>query len=154
MIINTSMKNQLEKINRTYLNRLSLPFYLSKIIEQGFTDKNHSVLSVYLLNYCGSVSYSNFEDEIAYECFVNSLHMEDYVKDHFIEYSIVFTNELIKKWKSLRPENLNVIISLDDESLLPKIKFHVKRYGREWLAENELESYIQPILITTQTINI
>ena len=154
MIINSSMKNQLEKINRSYFNGLSLPFDLSKIIEQGFTDKNHSVLSVYLLNYCGSVSQSNFEDEIAYECFVNSFHMEDYVENHFIEYSIFFTNELIKKWKKLRSEDLNVIISLDDESLLPKIKFHVKRYEQEWLAENELESYIQPILITTQTINI
>lgn len=154
MIINTLMKSQLENLNCSYFNELILPFELKEIIEQGFIDKNNSVLSAYLLDYCGAVSYSNFEDEIAYECFVNSLHMEDYVNDYFIEYSIVFCNDLIKKWKNLRSEDLNVIISLDDESLLPKIKFHVKRDGQEWLAENELESYIQPILITTKTINI
>lgn len=152
MLTNHLMDDQLRKLDLLYLRNLNLPLELNEIIEQGFFEQGNCNLSFRLLDYCKSVSLSNFEDEIAYECFVNSFHMEDYVNDHFLEYSVFFTNKLIRKWGEGLSEKLNVIIALDDESLLPKIKFHVKRYGNEWLAENDLDSYAQPILITTEEI--
>jgi hypothetical protein len=147
------MDIQLAKLMSNDFAKLKLPIKLNEIIELGFIEKDGSFLSRRLLKYCTSVVRSNFEDAISYECFVNSFHMEDYVDSSHLEYSIIFTNKIIKKWKSFRNENLNVIIALDDETFLPKIKFHMKRNGAEWLMESELESYIQPLLITTQEIS-
>lgn len=153
MLTNSLMDIQLSKLTSDDVN-LELPKKLNEIIEMGFLEKQNSFLSKRLLDYCTSVSRSSFDDEIAYECFVNSFHMEDYVDSSYLAYSIVFSNKLIGSWKFFRNKELNVIIALDDETFLPKIKFHVKRDNAEWLMENELESYIQPILITTEEIHI
>lgn len=153
MLTNSLMDKQLAKLTSGGVN-LELPKKLNEIIELGFFEDQKSFLSKRLMDYCKSAHRSNFEDEIAYECFVNSFHMEDYVDTSHLEYSLVFSNELIKKWESFRNLPLNVIIALDDETFLPKIKFHVKRGEAEWLMENELESYVQPILITTEEIHI
>ncbi|BCU89999.1 hypothetical protein YP72344_14940 [Yersinia pseudotuberculosis] len=154
MLTNSLMDIQLAKLTSDDFVDLNLSKKLNEIIELGFIEEHGSFLSKRLLDYCTSVHRSNFDDEIAYECFVNSFHMEDYVDNSHLAYSIVFSNELIKKWRSFRSSALNVIIALDDETFLPKIKFHAKRDSAEWLMENELESYIQPILITTEEIHI
>ncbi|CNB70017.1 Uncharacterised protein [Yersinia intermedia] len=154
MLTNSLMNIQLAKLTSDDFVDLELPEKLNEIIGLGFLEEQGSFLSKRLMDYCTSVQRSSFDDEIAYECFVNSFHMEDYVDRSHLAYSIVFSNELIRKWKLFRSSALNVIIALDDETFLPKIKFHAKRDGAEWLMENELESYIQPILITTEEIHI
>ncbi|PQQ35860.1 hypothetical protein C6H68_22620 [Photorhabdus luminescens] len=78
--------------------------------------------------------------------------MEDYVNEKHFEYSIVFSNSVINKWNKDHADNLNFIISLDDETLLPTIKFHLRREGASWLNEDNLDSSIQAVLITTDEI--
>ena len=70
-----------------------------------------------------------------------------------MQYSIIFCNSIIKKWSENYVDCLNVIISLDDETLFPTIKFHLRRKGVSWLDEDNLDSSIQAVLVTVNEIN-
>ncbi|GEM_PF-581005 len=152
MIVNYLMRPQLETVSWEDIETLSLSCELNEIIEQGFINLSGCYISKKLFSYCEDYAPDNFEDEIAFECFVNSIHIDDYVNEMYLEHAIVFCNLLIKKWQDDHVELLNVIMSLDDETLFPTIKFHLKRNGVSWLDEDNLNSSIQGILITTDEI--
>ncbi|MGR2858093.1 hypothetical protein FY046_18830 [Erwinia sp. 1181_3] len=153
MITNYLMRPQLESVCWDDVENLHLPYELNEVVEQDFIELSGCFLSRKLLSYCNPVTPDIFEDEISFECFVNSIHIEDYVNEKYFQYSIVFCNSIIKKWNSNHLDYLNVIISLDDETLLPTIKFHLKRKDVSWLDEDKLDSSIQAVLITTHGIN-
>lgn len=153
MLTNHLMRTQLEVLHWEDIEKIELPPELNEIVSQGFVELTGCFLSKKLLSYCKSSSSNDFEDEIAFECFVNSIHIEDYVIEKHFEHSIIFSNYMIRKWNKDHPGSLNVIISLDDETLLPTIKFHLKRIGKSWLNEDDLDSSIQAVLITTDEIN-
>lgn len=153
MLANYLMIPQLESIYWKDIESITLPHELNEVVGQGFVELFDCFLSKKLLGYCGTIKPDFFEDGIALECFVNSIHVEDYVSEKYFEYSIVFCNSIIKKWNESHSGFLNVIISLDDETLLPTIKFHLKRKGVSWLDEDNLDSSIQAVLVTTDEIN-
>ena len=153
MLVNYLMLPQLESICWEDIEKLNLPYELNDIVEQGFVELHGCFLSKKLLSYCNSVTPDVFEDEIAFECFVNSIHIEDYVSEKYLQYSIIFCNSIIKKWSENYVDCLNVIISLDDETLFPTIKFHLRRKGVSWLDEDNLDSSIQAVLVTVNEIN-
>lgn len=153
MLVNYLMRPQLESVCWADIEKLSLPYQLNEIIEQGFFELDGCFLSKKLFSYCNSYTLGVFEDEIAFECFVNSIHIEDYVSENYLSYSIVFCNSIIRRWNKDCLGCLNVILSLDDETLLPTIKFHLKRENVSWLDEDNLDSSIQAVLITTDEIN-
>lgn len=153
MLANYLMHPQLETICWKEIESITLPHELNEVVEQGFVELFGCFLSKKLLDYCRAIKPNFFEDEIALECFVNSIHVEDYVSEKYFEYSIVFCNSIIKKWNESHPGFLNVIISLDDETLLPTIKFHLKRKGVSWLDEDNLDTSMQAVLVTTDEIN-
>lgn len=148
------MRSQLVKVNWTEIEKNCLTYELEEIVSEGFIEIDGCFLSKKLFSYCQSNFLGNFEDEISFECFVNSFHMDDYVNERYFEYSIIFSNSIIKKWNEKYDGKLNIIISLDDETLLPTIKFHVKREGLSWLDEYNLDASIQALLITTGEITI
>lgn len=153
MLANYLMLPQLESICWESMKKITLPHELKEVIEQGFVELFGCFLSKKLLDYCGEIKSVFFEDEIALECFVNSIHLEDYVSENHFQYSIIFCNSMIKKWNESHSKALNVIISLDDETLLPTLKFHLKRKEASWLDEDNLDSSIQAVLVTTDEIN-
>ncbi|HEJ7920325.1 hypothetical protein [Serratia marcescens] len=153
MLVNYLMLPHLEAVCWGDIEKLNLPYELNEIVEQGFVELHGCFFSKKLLAYCNSVTPDAFEDEIAFECFVNSIHIEDYVSEKYFQYSIVFCNSIIKKWNENYVDCLNVIISLDDETLLPTVKYHLKRKGVSWLDEDNLDSSIQAVLVTVNEIN-
>jgi len=139
-----------QKLANTTLHSLHLPAGLMEIIEQGFIEKEDSILSKKLSEANSTLSSYDFEDSTAYECFVNSLHIDDYVEELFLEYSIAFSNNLLNKWDSKKTNTkINVIITLDD--LGGVVKFYLTRKGKSWL-EDDLTQYTQPLLITDEQI--
>lgn len=153
MLANYLILPHLESICWEDIEKITLPYELNEVVEHGFVELFGCFLSKKLIGYCGPIKPDIFEDEIALECFVNSIHVEDYVSEKYFQYSIVFCNSIIKKWNENHTGYLNVIISLDDETLLPTIKFHLKRKGTSWLDEDNLGSSIQAVLVTTDEIN-
>ncbi|WP_205245816.1 hypothetical protein, partial [Erwinia amylovora] len=96
MLTNKLMREQLKLIHWEYIKKISLPSELNEIVTQGFVELAGCFLSKKLLSYCQSNSPDFFEDEISFECFVNSIHIEDYVIENYFECSIIFINFMIR----------------------------------------------------------
>lgn len=154
MLYNTSMRQKLVSVDWFFLKASTLPYSLNDILVEGFIIHDGCYLSKKLASYCKNCSIDYFEDSISFECFVNSFHMDDYVNEKYIEYSILFCNELLTKWNEFSEKPLNMMISLDDETSLPTIKFYLKRDNASWLDEENIESIIQPVLITNNNISM
>jgi len=131
--------------------RLTLPDELNSIINEGFFEHDGCFFSKKLMSYCLSASPEYFQDNVGFECFVNSLHIDDYVKGNYLDYSISFSNALFKAWQSFSlDKELNVIILPNDFGVA--IKFHLIRPNETWLSE-DLEAYEDPVLTTNEIIS-
>lgn len=99
------------------------------------------------LNAQSHYSISDFEDEIAYECFINSIHIDDYVKSNFLKNSINVISEITKIWLSSKFSKLNTLMFiLTKNEYGINIKFHVER-NKKYFLKNELNNYDQPIMV-------
>lgn len=131
--------------------QLTLPDELNSIVNEGFFERNGCFFSKKLMGYCTSASPDYFQDSVGFECFVNSLHIDDYVKDNYLDYSISFSNALFESWQHFSSDKkLNVIILPNDFGIT--IKFHLIRPNETWLSE-DLEEYEDPVLITNEIIS-
>ena len=86
----------------------------------------------------------NFPDKTGYECFINHVHIEDYVADNFAGHAWSFAARTLKKWTDEKFNGQFVaIISSDEESTT--VRFHHKRPNESWLA-NDLDGFEQAVL--------
>jgi hypothetical protein len=87
---------------------------------------------------------SNFTDCTGYECFVNSLHIEDYDAASPFAQAILFVMRVFSVWNSGQPgTHLTAIVSADEFSVATK--FHAERYGEQWLSD-DIEGYEDPVM--------
>lgn len=87
---------------------------------------------------------ARFTDCTGYECFVNSLHVEDYSAEMPFEQALLFGREVLQKWRLEQPSScLVAILMADDLSVVAK--FHVKRQGEQWLSD-DIERYEDPVM--------
>lgn len=92
-----------------------------------------------------SVSMADFPDRTGYECFVNSIHIDDYVTEGYLSFAFKFADALMFTWrKSQGAATLKVIISSDEFGAV--VKGHIDRPGESFLAAN-LDGYGEAILI-------
>lgn len=154
MKVNSKMKQLLEL--RKPEDELS-PM-LGAIADAGFT----SIEGCYLLSALSSintnVSLADFKDRTGYECFINSLHIEDYSSEVILSQALKFVARIFEVWRSANPSNaLLAIISADENSVV--VKCHMKRNGEEWLS-GDIEGFADAIMsidsteswTTTQTV--
>lgn len=86
----------------------------------------------------------NFPDKTGYECFINHVHIEDYVTDNLATHAWLFAARTLKKWIDEKFNGqLVAIISSDEESTT--VRFHHKRPNEFWLA-HDLDGYEQAVL--------
>lgn len=91
-----------------------------------------------------NVTLSTFMDRTGYECFFNSLHIEDYEADQPLVQAILFATRVFEVWNAAKTNALLIaVISADEHSVVTK--FHTKRLGEQWLSDN-MEGYEDPIL--------
>lgn len=82
-----------------------------------------------------NTSTSTFGDCTDYECFVNSLHIEDYDEKQPILQAILFIERVFEIWNSAKQTIIiTAILSADDFSVV--VKFHTNRLGEQWLSDN------------------
>ncbi|MGS0545451.1 hypothetical protein HXW87_19465 [Pseudomonas sp. Y5-11] len=120
---------------------------LSSIIEKGFFKKDGCELLDYFKESSVGVGLNHFEDQTGYECFVNSIHIDDYVESNWLGNALQFASELLDRWSAnLHPEVLQVIVSSDEFGAM--VKAHVVRMHEFWLRDN-LDEYEDPVLMAT-----
>ena len=135
----------LGKYNQLSFLNVELNHGLSEIIASGFEEKNGCFFLKECINIVSNVSVNNFPDKTGYECFINSINIDDYVQEDYLAQGIYFVQKVFHQWDKLKNNHMLIaILSLDDFGL--KVKFHVQRLGESWLAD-ELEDYEESILM-------
>jgi len=142
LTMNKKMSHALHSINRDIK---VLPPELSTLIEQGFCIRDGCILLAALADQGTNVTLHDFPDKTGYECFINSFHVEDYVKNDYLSYAYLFVEVLLNAWVTLnKNDRATAIVSSDESGTV--VKLHVSREGESWLADN-LEGYEEAILM-------
>lgn len=122
---------------------------LLKLIDNGFTMLNECVFLRSLLLRNKNAKLENFPDKTGFECYVNSIHIDDFDNSNDFEQAITFLLELFRAWNMAFPNRvLRAIVSNDEFGTI--IKFHLLRQGESWLSE-DLEKYKEAILVADST---
>lgn len=116
-----------------------LPCELNRIIERGLVIQGQCVFLDSLFRRCSSASMKDFFDETGYECFVNEIHVEDYVSTNFVTTGMRFLTRVSRLCVvSKVPFTVRGIISADDDCAI--VRFHRDRPCQNWL-DKDLENY-------------
>jgi hypothetical protein len=117
---------------------------LNAIVDRGFNVREGCYFLAALLPAAKNVTRDSFPDRTGYECFVNSIHVEDYDNKAPLCQAIQFVICAFSAWRAAVPAlTLMSVVSADEFSVV--VKFHVKRPAEQWLSEN-IEGYEDPIL--------
>lgn len=140
MKINSKMKNFL----RSERSSDELSPSLNAVADRGFKLVGGCYILYALSSTNNNASIADFGDETGYECFVNSLHVEDYSNGILLPQALKFVERIFVVWSEANPgRTLVAIISADDGSVV--VRFHLAREGQVWLGE-DLERYEDAIL--------
>lgn len=139
MKLNSEMEQMLVRAGRT-----SLDGELADIARSGFVERDGCVFLASLESFQKHVSLKNFLDRTGYECFVNSIHADDYVNADFLACARSYLFLVFEAWnKSGLPGILQGVISGDEFDAT--VKFHLLRPGETWLSD-DLEGYAEAVL--------
>lgn len=117
---------------------------LKSIANAGFVESEGCYLFHSLARKLTNAKRANFQDCTGYECFVNSLHVEDYENDEPLAQGILLVDEVFRVWKASNSTfHLTAIISADELTVVAR--FHVKRSGEQWLSD-DIEGYMDPVM--------
>lgn len=142
--MNSKMKNPYEAVFH-FIEDNSL----NEFSNSGFS----TIEGCFFLKRCFEISTNasseDFPDKTGYECFINSLNIDDYVSENYLEYGLSFVNNTFGLWNSLKlNDELISVLSMDEFGL--KVKFHVARIGERWLSD-DLEAYEEAILMISSS---
>ncbi|MEX3959235.1 hypothetical protein [Trinickia sp. EG282A] len=130
----------------------TLPIALRTIVDGGFVVKDNCHFLVHLLAKARSARREQFDDCTGYECFVNSVHVEDYDAKDPLSRSVGFIEQVFKAWSTHAPGvSLVGIVSAVEFSVM--VKFHAKHSTETWLSDN-LEGYEDPIMSVESSENV
>lgn len=117
---------------------------LQPVVHEGWIKRDGCFLLATAAKHKTNATLSSFEDKTGYECFINHIHIDEYVASHCAEQAIRLVYEVLNQWKLRRHRGrLNAIATFADESAI--VRFHYKRPGETWLAEN-LNGYQEAVL--------
>lgn len=140
MKINTAMRVLLA--DAVLVEPLSPALYA--IADSGFDAREGCHFLAALLPAVKNVTRDSFPDCTGYECFVNSIHVEDYDDKAPLSQAIQFVACVFAAWRASVPTlTLTSVVSADEFSVV--VKFHVKRPAEQWLSEN-IEGYEDPTM--------
>ncbi|MCX2545960.1 hypothetical protein [Pseudomonas sp. COW5] len=139
MKFNSEMEKMLRRTGRA-----SLAGDLVDIARSGFVERDGCVFLANLDGFQRNASLKNFPDRTGYECFVNSIHIDDYVNTDFLACALSYLSSVFETWnESSLPGVLQGAISADKFDAT--VKFHLLRPGEAWLSD-DLERYGEAVL--------
>jgi hypothetical protein len=141
MQMNTAMRSEYENAHKIHC---TLPRELLNNVKEGFLKINNCIFLKHQYDLCKHVTQDDFPDEVGYECFVNHIHIDNYVNNNLLTVGILLLQELGNSWLSQDIEGvLRLILSIDETSCV--VRCHLLRSDQLWLAD-DLESFQDAIL--------
>lgn len=129
-------------------DRRSLAEPLRQLLARGFFSLHECVFFEQFRTTAERVSLHDFQDRTGLECFVNHIHINDYIDKGTATYdqcaqAVEFAKTLAERLsRSFPVQPFSVIVGCGDDDAV--IRFHVKREAEHFLA-TDLESYHEPI---------
>ena len=133
------------------LSKKKIATNLLHLSNGGFIENNGCYFLKKLYNINRHLKESNFPDKTGFECFVNSIHIDDYTNDDFLAQAIFFLNEIFINWSQDGDKILKGIIGQTEYGA--NIKFHVVRDGENWIDEKKIDEFKDGLIIQTSTIS-
>jgi hypothetical protein len=127
------------------INRFSLAESLKKLASEGFTQVDNFVFLKHYYKANTNVNAESFPDATGYECFINSIHIDDYVSCDYLAQAVLFSRSLFQSFNDLElKSSLVCVMSMDELGL--NIKFYLARINESYL-NNDLNGYDEAVLI-------
>ena len=116
---------------------------LERIARSDFVERDGCIF-IAALNPQSHMGLDSFPDRTGYECFVNSVHIDDYVSDDLLATAISWLSLVLDQWNKFGlPGVLQGSVSTDEFGAT--VKVHVLRPDEPWLGD-DLEGYEQAVL--------
>ncbi|XHF34255.1 hypothetical protein OXH62_04700 [Pseudomonas chlororaphis] len=116
---------------------------LERIARSDFVERDGCIF-IAALNPQSHMSLDSFPDRTGYECFVNSVHIDDYVSDDLLATAISWLSLVLDQWNKFGlPGVLQGSVSTDEFGAT--VKVHVLRPDEPWVGD-DLEGYEQAVL--------
>lgn len=122
------MNARMASVLRVASPATSLPSSLREIVDNGFVCVDGCRLIVGLLPAETNVTRFDFHDRTGYECFVNTLHIEDYDDRNPLGQACEFVMRIFDAWRRHELGQTLVAIVIADE-LSVVARFHMNRPG-------------------------
>ncbi|WP_155953880.1 hypothetical protein [Pseudomonas sp. URIL14HWK12:I7] len=140
--MNGKMKKELEGVDRV---ERQLPSSLADIAAAGIIENGGCFLLSALASKSTNAAESDFLDRTGWECFVNSIHIDDFAESDYLFNAILFVRSVFGEWARRRyGGGFQSIISSDEFGSV--VKFHFLRDGESWVG-SDLEKYEESILL-------
>lgn len=155
MRTNRQMKALYDEIREENLDDpKALPEKLLALLNAGFVEEEQCVF-LSLLKKRAQVQRLDFPDLTGYECFVNHIHVEDYLENgglpplEMLGRGIALARELKGRLSRLHgTEHFRIIIASDGPSCT--VRFHTVRLDEEWVAK-DLNGYKEEAIAVMET---
>lgn len=101
---------------------------------------------------------TSFQDLTGYECFVNHIHIDDYLTDMDtdpnqlinLEQGIAFARRIVEELaSSFLQERFTIIVAYGQSGC--SVRFHLMRSGERWISDN-LDDYEEEALLVLETL--
>jgi hypothetical protein len=154
--MNSMMKTLYDKVESSRItSSANLSIELLGLVEPGFMMVDDIVLLKMQEKFAKSVKLDNFPDPTGYECFVNHVHIEDYLSDSeldsnaLLKQGIALANKIVEELSSLFPgKPFKVIVGANESGC--SVRFHLVRSGENWLSD-DLDKYGQEAILVLET---
>ena len=132
------------------LKKVALNFQLNaalqKLLNEGFIFHEGCYFLKTLYKQQSHINQSDFIDSTGYECFINSIHFDDYIENNVFEQALLFSDNLIKKW-NIQNNGLVLKLILSETDFGFNLKFHLYREYEHWINENDIDKFEEAIIV-------
>lgn len=148
IVMNEKMHRELGLINTE--GKVVHPELLD-LIAPGFIEVNGCVFLKSLKALNLNISGSNFPDKTGFECFVNSIHVDDYVASDYLSHALLFVEACFDLWRSFKGEGGELVAIISSDEIGAVVKLHFLRRGESWLGD-DLEKYEDAVFCATSSL--
>jgi hypothetical protein len=130
---------------------------LMELLESGFIQVRDAFLLASQEKLAKTVKPESFPDFTGYECFVNHVHIDDYMRGNAasldalatLKQGFVFAQRIREKLESSFPNTpFTVIVGVGESGC--SVRFHSTRDNEPWLSDN-LDAYYQEAILVMET---
>jgi len=94
----------------------------------------------------GHINEFDFTDATGYECFINSIHIDDYVDNDVLEQALLFSDSLINEWNA-QNNGLILKLILSETDFGFNLKFHLRREKEDWINEKDINKFEEALIV-------